>query len=58
MDSLQVNQYFNALPGGSAATTFTTYGPVGQYVEGNFTIPFTSSGNGHTLTGNFRLKRD
>ncbi len=56
-DSLLVN----AIPSPQALTTstatITSYGAVGQYIEGNFNIPFTSAGNTHTLTGGFRVKR-
>ena len=47
------------LPGGFI--NFTSYGNVGQFVEGSFSVQFTHYSTGttiHTATGNFRVKRE
>jgi hypothetical protein len=60
-DSLSINTYYGAMREPSASVTFTAFGPTGQFLEGNFNIPFTHSSTGatvHTCTGNFRVKRN
>ncbi len=60
-DSLSINTYYGALREPTASVTFTAFGPTGQYLEGNFNIPFTHSSTGttvHTCTGTFRVKRN
>lgn len=56
-DSLTVNSFVNPQTQTGSTATFTTFGPVGQYLEGSFTIPFAATGSIHTLTGTFRMKR-
>jgi hypothetical protein len=60
-DSLSINTFYGAQREPSASVTFTAFGPTGQFLEGNFNIPFTHSSTGatvHTCTGNFRVKRN
>lgn len=60
-DSLSINLYNGAIKEPSATVTFTTFGTVGQFLEGNFDIPFTHSSTGatvHTCTGTFRVRRN
>lgn len=60
-DSLSVNTFYGALPEPAATVTFTSFGTTGQYLEGNFNIPFTHSSTGatvHTCAGTFRVKRN
>jgi hypothetical protein len=59
-DSLTINTYYAAAAQAGASTTFTAFGPVGQYLEGNFNIPFTDVTTGptvHSCAGTFRVKR-
>jgi hypothetical protein len=60
-DSLSINTYYGALKEPGASATFTSFGGLsGQYLEGNFNIPFTHFSTGatvHTCTGTFRVKR-
>ena len=56
-DSLQVNAFTWGLPQPTSTATFTSYGPVNQYLEGSFNIPFQATGMIHTLTGTFRIRR-
>jgi hypothetical protein len=59
-DSLTINAYYDAIPQTGATSTFTVFGPVGQYLEGNFNIPFTDVTTGptvHSCAGTFRVKR-
>lgn len=54
----RVNQYYLLLnTSGSTNVTFTTYGNVGQYIEGNFNIPFRVDSSNHIVNGNFRIRR-
>lgn len=60
-DSLSINNFYGALREPNASVTFTSFGITGQYLEGNFNIPFTHSSTGttvHTCTGTFRVKRN
>lgn len=60
-DSLSINNFYGALREPSATVTFTSFGAIGQYLEGNFNIPFTHSSTGatvHTCTGTFRVRRN
>ncbi len=59
-DSLTINTYYAATAQAGATNTFTAFGPVGQYLEGNFNIPFTDVTTGptvHSCAGTFRVKR-
>ena len=56
---LQVRQYYSFNMPSTANATFTSYGNVGENVEGSFYVPFidnTDSLN-HLLTGTFKLIR-
>lgn len=60
-DSLTIDSYFGAIRQPSANVTFTSFGLTGQYLEGNFNIPFTHASTGatvHSCTGTFRLRRN
>ena len=60
-DSLTIDSYYGAVRQPSASVTFTSFGLTGQYLEGNFNIPFTHASTGttvHSCTGNFRLRRN
>jgi hypothetical protein len=56
-DSLFVNAIYG-IPLSTGTTTFTAFGVVGEFLEGNFNIPFEATGSVHTLTGTFRIRRD
>lgn len=54
-----LNTIPNAIATSSATTSLTTIGPVGQFIEGTFNLPFTvyPSSAIHTCTGSFRVRR-
>jgi hypothetical protein len=59
-DSLSINSYNGATLQTGSSATFTVFGPVGQYLEGSFNIPFTDATTGptvHNCAGTFRIKR-
>jgi len=56
---LQIRQFYSFNMPNTGSTTFTYYGNVGDFVEGNFNIPFVDNTDSlnHLLTGNFKMIR-
>jgi hypothetical protein len=54
-----VNTFSKTYTLSGSSATFTTVGPVGQFIEGSFNLPFSQEGStiNHICTGTFRVRR-